>query len=63
MTGLRIQINIALVGISTSYLTLGLASSEVASSLWWVYGIASGGLSALNLLLAHREHKNDSGSP
>lgn len=57
MTELRLKINIVLVGIATSYLTLGLANADVAASLWWVYGIVSGGLSALNLLLARRGHR------
>jgi hypothetical protein len=56
MTCTRVRINIVLVAISASYLTLGAASSDVASSLWWVYALASGTLSALNLWLAHKGH-------
>ena len=57
MSCTRVKINIVLVAISTSYLTLGAANSEVASSMWWVYALASGVLSSLNLWLSHRAHR------
>ncbi len=56
MTCMRVRINIVLVAISASYLTLGAANSDVASSLWWVYALASGLLASLNLWLAHKAH-------
>lgn len=56
MTDTRLRINIVLVAIAASYLTLGVANSELASSLWWVYGIASGALASLNLWLARCPH-------
>lgn len=58
MTCTRVRINIALVAISASYLTLGAANSAVASSLWWVYALLSGSLASLNLWLAHRSHRH-----
>lgn len=54
MTDARVRINILLVAIATSYLTLGAANSELASSLWWVYALVSGGLASANLLMARR---------
>jgi len=57
MTCMRVRINIALVAIAVSYLTLGVANSAWASSLWWIYAIASGSLASLNLWLAHRTHR------
>lgn len=57
MTCMRVRINIVLVAISASYLTMGAANSSLASSLWWVYAMASGSLASLNLWLSHRAHK------
>jgi hypothetical protein len=57
MTCARVKINIVLVAISASYLTMGVANPDLASSLWWVYALASGLLSSLNLWLAHRADK------
>jgi hypothetical protein len=57
MSCIRVQINIALVAIAASYLTLGVANSDLASSLWWVYAIISGGLASANLFLAYRTHR------
>lgn len=57
MTDVRVQINIVLVAIATSYLTLGAANTALASSLWWVYALISGGLASANLFLAHRGHR------
>lgn len=52
MTDVRVRINILLVGIATSYLTLGAANYDLASSLWWVYALVSGGLASVNLILS-----------
>lgn len=49
----RMRINVLLVAIAASYLTLGVASGETARSLWWVYAAISGLLSSINLLIAH----------
>lgn len=57
MTDARVRINILLVAIATSYLTLGAANPELASSLWWIYAITSGFLASANLWLAHKAHK------
>lgn len=57
MSDTRVRINIVLVAIAASYLTLGAASSDTARSLWWVYAIVSGTLASVNLWLAHRHTK------
>jgi hypothetical protein len=57
VTCARVRINIALVAIAASYLTLGVGNSDLASSLWWAYAIVSGGLASANLWLAHRTHR------
>lgn len=54
MSAARLRINIALVGIAASYLTLGVANTGTARSLWWVYALMSGALASANLYLAHR---------
>jgi hypothetical protein len=48
------RINIILIAIAASYLTLGAANTPLASSLWWAYAIVSGTLASMNLWLAHR---------
>jgi len=53
---LRVKINVLLVGIAASYITLGTANEEYAKRLWWVYAMVSGTLAAVNLILAHRGH-------
>lgn len=58
MTCLRLKINLALVAISASYLTMGVANSALASSLWWAYALVSGALSSLNLWLGHEAHRH-----
>lgn len=58
MTDTRVRINIVLVAIAASYLTLGAANTHIASSLWWVYALASGTLASVNLILAHHAHRN-----
>lgn len=57
MSDARVKINILLVAIAASYLTMGAANAALASSLWWVYAIASGTLASANLWLAHRAHR------
>jgi hypothetical protein len=57
MTDARVRINILLVAIATSYLTLGVANAEWAASLWWIYAMISGTLASANLILAHRSEK------
>jgi hypothetical protein len=57
MTDTRVRINIVLVAIAASYLTMGAANTGLARSLWWAYALASGTLAALNLWLAHRHSK------
>jgi hypothetical protein len=54
VTRTRLKINIFLVGLSVSYLTLGAANEPIAARLWWIYAIVSGALAATNLLLAGR---------
>ena len=56
MTALRVKINLILVALSASYLTLGAGNSDTARDLWWVYAIICGTLAATNLILAHRGH-------
>lgn len=55
MTLARLRINVLLVCLSTSYLTLGIANEHVASKYWWAYAMASGALAATNLALAYTE--------
>jgi hypothetical protein len=55
MNRVRVQINLFLVGLCASYLTLGLANPAGAAQLWWVYAIVSGALAVLNLVLAYEE--------
>jgi hypothetical protein len=57
MTDARVRINIVLVAIAASYLTMGAANSSLASSLWWVYAVTSGVLASVNLWLAHKSHR------
>jgi len=57
VTDTRVRINIVLVAIATSYLTLGAANTAVASSLWWAYALVSGALASANLILAHFHHR------
>ena len=57
MTGARVQINVFLVGIAASYLTLGVTNTAAAEKLWWVYALVSGVLAGANLVLAHQGHK------
>jgi hypothetical protein len=56
VTDSQLRINILLVAIAASYLTLGIANTAVASSLWWLYALVSGVLASANLILAHRAH-------
>lgn len=55
MTGLRTQINLFLVGLCASYLTLGVANAAAAEQLWWLYAIVSGALALVNLVLSYKE--------
>jgi hypothetical protein len=55
MTAARLRINVLLVALATSYLTLGLANEGLASKLWWAYAIATGSLAGANLVLGGRE--------
>lgn len=57
MSCMRVRINIALVAIAASYLTLGVGNADLASSLWWVYAIVSGTLASANLWLSHKGHR------
>lgn len=55
MIDLQIKLNVILVAICTSYLTMGLANPELASSLWWVYALISGSMASANLYLWRRK--------
>jgi len=58
VTDARVKINIVLVAIAASYLTLGVGNTSLAESLWWVYALVSGALASANLILAHRAHRH-----
>lgn len=58
MNRVRVQINLFLVGMCASYLTLGLANPAGAEQLWWLYAIVSGVLAIANLVMAREsEHR------
>jgi hypothetical protein len=56
MSELRVKINLLLVVIAASYLTMGAANSKLAATVWWVYALLSGGLASANLILSARGH-------
>lgn len=55
MNTVRVQINLFLLAVCASYLTLGLADPASAEQLWWAYALLSGALALANLALAYRE--------
>lgn len=54
MIDAEVRINLALVAIATSYLTLGISNADLASSLWWIYALLSGTLTSMNLWFSYR---------
>lgn len=51
---LILRINVLMVIAASSYVTLGVANSDAARELWWVYGLLSFVLAVWNLMLERR---------